>query len=146
YENVLGTSLELKIGARNAAEADRAAAAARREIGREAAILSAWDRSSEFSRWDASPGRPTRVSPELFETLALFDQWRERTGGALDASAEAAVRVWKRAAAENRTPAPAELAAAVTEMKQAHWSLDPAARTATRLDQTPIALNSFAKS
>jgi thiamine biosynthesis lipoprotein ApbE len=146
YENVLGTSLELKISARTAAEAEKADAAARKEIEREAAILSAWDRSSEFSQWNVAVGRPTHISPELFETLALFDQWRERTGGALDASAEAIVRVWKKAAAENRTPAESELAAAVSEVKQAHWNLDPATQTATRLDRTPIALNSFAKS
>ena len=146
YENVLGTSLELKIAARTAADADRADAAARQEIEREAKILSVWDSQSEFSRWDAVVGQPAKVSPELFETLALFDDWRRRTDGALDASAEALVRVWKNAEREHRLPSAAELAAGVAEVKQKHWSLDRAAQTATRLDRTPIALNSFAKS
>src|SRR4051794_4048028 len=81
YENVLGTSLELRIDARNSAAAGRADAAARREIERQARILSAWDSGSEFSRWTATLDEPVHVSPELFETLSLFDRWRVRTGG-----------------------------------------------------------------
>ena len=46
---------------------------------------------------DARTGR-CRVSPELYDVLALFDTWRDRSGGALDASAETVSRVWKRAA------------------------------------------------
>ncbi len=146
YENVLGTSLELKIDARNQAEADEADAAARHEIDREAEILSAWDSSSEFTHWATTLNRPVRVSPELFEMLSLFDQWRDRTGGALDASAETVVRVWKNAESENREPSPAEIAAAVNQVRQPHWRLDRAAQSAIHLDRAPIALNSFAKS
>uniref|UniRef100_Q01UT1 FAD:protein FMN transferase n=1 Tax=Solibacter usitatus (strain Ellin6076) TaxID=234267 RepID=Q01UT1_SOLUE len=146
YENVLGTSLELKVLAGSEAVADKAEAAALAEIDREAKILSAWDSASEFSRWSHGVGRPERLSPELLEVLGLFDQWRERSGGALDASAEAVTRVWKQAAAERRMPAPAELAAAVTAVKGRHWELDTAHGTATHLDRTPLALNSFAKS
>jgi thiamine biosynthesis lipoprotein ApbE len=146
YENVLGTSLELKIRARNPAVADLADGAARREIQREARILSAWDSASEFSRWAATLGLRLRVSPELFEVLSLFDEWRERTGGALDASAETVVRVWKNAEREEREPSRAELAAAVSGVRHPHWKLDRVAHTATHLDRTPIALNSFAKS
>jgi thiamine biosynthesis lipoprotein ApbE len=146
YENVLGTSLELKIDARNSAKADKAEADARREIDREAKILSAWDVSSEFSRWAATLNQPVPVSRELFETLSLFDQWRNRTGGALDASAESVVRVWKNAEREDRKPSQAEIAAAVSEVRHPHWRLDHAAQTATHLDRAPIALNSFAKS
>jgi len=102
YENVLGTSLELKVFAGAEAVADKAEEAALAEIDREAKILSAWDSTSEFSRWSGSVDRPERVSPELLEVLGLFDQWRERSGGELDASAEAVTRVWKKAAAERR--------------------------------------------
>lgn len=146
YENVLGTSLELKIDARNLASAESSDAAARREIEREARILSAWDSGSEFSHWMATSGEPVRVSPELFEMLSLFDQWKERTHGALDASAETVVRVWKAAELQGRGPSRAELDAAVALVRQPHWKLDPAGRTATHLDDAPVALNSFAKS
>jgi hypothetical protein len=86
------------------------------------------------------------VSHELFEVLGLFDQWRERTGGALDASAEVITRLWKAAEVENREPSREQLAAAVAAVRQTHWNLDAANRTARRLSATPIALNSFAKS
>ena len=146
YEHVLGTSLELRIDASNSAAANRADAAARREVERETRTLSAWDSASEFSAWAATLGQPVRVSRELFETLSLFDKWRELTGGALDASAETVVRVWKNAEREGREPSHAELAAAVNRVRHPHWKLDPVAHTATHLDRAPIALNSFAKS
>ena len=146
YENVLGTSLEVKVAADSSGLAENAEAAARREIDRQAKILSAWDPDSEFSRWMRTSGQPVRVSPELFEVLGLFNQWRVRTGGALDASAEVITRLWKAAEAQNREPSPAQIRAAVDEVKQVHWKLDAANRTATHLSAAPIALNSFAKS
>src|ERR1035438_10474315 len=146
YENVLGTSLDMKIRAKSDAQATRAEAAALAEFDRENRILSAWTPESEFSRWTKTHGTAEQVSPELFEVLALFDAWRERTGGALDASAESAVEVWKQAAAEGRKPTDAELARAVAEMQRPHWRLDAKSGTATHLDDAPIALNSFAKS
>jgi thiamine biosynthesis lipoprotein len=146
YENILGTSLELKVGAASAADAARAEEVVLTEIEREAKILSAWDSSSEFSRWSRTHGEAVPVSPELLEVLGLFDQWRDRTGGALDASAEAVTRVWKQAEARHTLPTAQEIAAAVDAVRQQHWKLDPAAHTATPLSTTPLALNSFAKS
>jgi thiamine biosynthesis lipoprotein ApbE len=146
HENVLGTSLELKITAPSLAAAEKAEAAALAEIDRDAKILSAYDPASEFSRWLNSGHRPTPVSPELFEVLNLFQQWHDRSGGALDAAAETIGRVWKTAAQQQRLPAPGELEAAVQAVRQPHWRLDPVHRTATRLSDAPLALNSFAKS
>ncbi len=146
FENVLGTSLDMKVRAKSEPEAEHAQAAALAEFDRENRILSAWTPDSEFSRWTKTRGTAEHVSPELFEVLSLFDAWRERTGGALDASAEAAVEVWKKAASEGRKPTDVELAHAVAEMQRPHWKLDGVARTATHLDDSPIALNSFAKS
>jgi thiamine biosynthesis lipoprotein ApbE len=146
YENVLGTSLELKVGAASEGDAERAEEAALSEIERERRILSGWDATSEFSRWQRTRGQAVPVSPELFEILGLFDQWRERTGGALDASAEAVTRVWKEAEARHALPAEQELAAAVAAVGQSHWHLDAVNHTATHLSATPLALNSFTKS
>ncbi len=146
YDNVLGTSFDFKALAASESRAEEAEKASLNEIDREAKILSGYDPSSEFSRWLRTSGQPVRVSPELFEVLDLFDQWRDRTHGALDASAETVTRVWKKAAAENRMPAANELAAAVETVKQKHWMLNSAERTATHLDDAPLVLNSFAKS
>jgi thiamine biosynthesis lipoprotein len=146
YENVLGTSLEIKVVASSAAQSEKAENAVLTEIDREAHILSSWDPSSEFSNWFRTMDQPVRVSPELFEVLSLFDQWRGLTHGALDASAESINRVWKRAAAENRLPTQGELDAAVASVRRVHWKLDAASRTATHTSNTPLAMNSFVKS
>lgn len=146
YENVLGTSFDMKVVAATEAEADESEAAALAEIDREAKVLSSWDANSEFSRWFRTQGQPVRVSPELFEVLSLFDKWRERTGGALDASAEAITRVWQAAASEKRLPTQAELDAAVASVRETHWKLDAANQTATHTSETPLAMNSFVKS
>lgn len=146
HEHVLGTSLELRFAAPDPLAAEAAEAAALAEIDRLAKILSSYDPASEFRQWSATQGEPRRVSPELFEVLALFDAWRERTGGALNASAAVAGRLWADAARTQREPAAAELAAAAALAQQRHWSLDAVARTATHLTAAPLVLNSFAKS
>lgn len=146
YENVLGTSLDIKVIASSAAQSARAEQAVLAEIDRENHILSSWDAGSEFSAWFRTHDCPVRVSPELFEVFDLFDRWRARTNGALDASAEAITRVWKRAAAEKRLPSQTELDNAVEAVRKTHWSLDPATQSATHLSDTPLALNSFVKS
>src|SRR5262249_14940767 len=94
----------------------------------------------------SASGQPAHVSPELFEALSLFDQWRARTSGALDPAAQVVSKLWQRAAAEQRTPSADELQAAVATVAQPHYRLDAATQTATRLDNAPLILNSFVKS
>lgn len=146
YENILGTSLDLKIYAPNAAAAAKTEFAILDEIDRQAKILSSWDRNSEFSHWFSTSNTPVAVSPELFQVLSLFDRWRTSTGGALDASAEAVIQLWKTAASQHRIPTQSEVAATVAAVHRSHWSLDGANQTATHLTATPLALNSFTKS
>ena len=146
HEHVLGTSLELKFAAATTHDAEAAEAAALAEIDRLAKILSGYDATSEFRQWLATKGEARRVSPELFEVLSLFDSWRERTDGALDASAEIVGQLWKSAAREQHTPSSADFSTAIAAVRQTHWRLDPAARTATHLTDAPLMLNSFAKS
>ena len=146
YENVMGTSLEIKVAAASAEQSEKADQAVLAEIDRESKILSSWDADSEFSKWFRTMGEPVQVSPELFEVFSLFDKWRELTHGALDASAETITRVWKRAAAEKRLPSQSELDAAVAAVRGVHWQLDPVNHTATHTSDAPLALNSFVKS
>src|SRR6185436_10002677 len=74
------------------------------ENNHDTCILSSWDSKSEFSRWVQSYGQPVRVSRELFDVLDLFDQWRVRTHGALDPSAQAVIDAWTSAADRQRVP------------------------------------------
>jgi thiamine biosynthesis lipoprotein len=146
FENVLGTSLEIKVKSTSEKQAGVAEAAALKEIDRIGKILSAYDASSEFSQWLKTSGEAKKVSPELFEVLSLFDQWRTRSNGALDASAQVVSKLWKEAAAKQMLPSQTELNNAVATVKQAHWKLDAATQTATHLSNAPLMLNSFAKS
>ena len=146
FENVLGTSLELKVKAASEADAHKAETAALNEIERLAGILSAYDPNSEFSRWAQTYNTPVPVSPDLFAILNQYDQWRVRTNGALDASAEVVSRLWKQAAKRQTVPTEAESLAAIATVNETHWKLDPANRTATHLSHAPLMLNSFTKS
>jgi len=146
HENVLGTSLELKVVTASPGEAARAEAATLAEIDRLALILSTYEASSEMSRWLRTTATPIKISAELYEVLGLFDLWRTRSDGALDAAAENVCQLWKAAAPQDRLPSPTAIAAAVAAVKQQHWSLDPAAHTATHLTDVPLVFNSFAKS
>ena len=73
YENVLGTSLELKVSAVSRQASGQAEKAALGEIDRLTKILSGYDPNSEFSRWMHTHNTAVPVSPELFEVLGLFD-------------------------------------------------------------------------
>ena len=146
YENVLGTSMELKVSTYTQSRASDAENAVLHVIKKLSKILSAYDEESEFSKWQKTTGQAIRVSDELFEVMQLFDVWRSRTHGALDASAEIVTRIWKQAASTQRVPTQQELNDAVAAVRQAHWLLDTTARTATHLDNAPLMLNSFVKS
>ena len=145
-ENILGTSMELKLAAANASEAEAGEAAALVEIGRLSRILSTYDPGSEASRWMNTSGEPVRVSSELFGILSLFDTWRDLTRGALDPAAAVVGRLWKRAAEAQQVPSTSDVEQAVKTIRQPHWRLDASNQTATHLSSAPLALNSFVKS
>lgn len=146
YEHVLGTSLQIKVKTGSEKQAAAAEAAALHEIERLSHILSGYDATSEFSRWMQTTGKPVSVSRELFEVLDLFDQWRARSNGALDASAQLISKIWKEAAVSQNLPSKETIVQAVAQVRTTHWQLDAHAQTATHTSQTPLVLNSFAKS
>src|SRR5579871_5413497 len=122
YENVLGTSFELKVKAATPAGSEQAESAVLAEVDRESAILSAYDRTSEFSRWFATRNQAVPVSAELYQVLDGFDRYRTLTSGALNPAAETATRLWKQGAVEGRVPTESALASAAEIMQQPHWS------------------------
>jgi len=146
YENVLGTSFEIKIKAQTDAGAQKAEAAALDEIDRLNKILSGYDANSEFSRWLRAPQKPVKVSIELYDVLALFSTWRQKTGGALNPSAEIINKLWREAAAKNSAPSTAQLNAAVANANQQQYVLNPVTHTALHTGTAPLMLNSFTKS
>lgn len=145
HENVLGTSLELRIGAPTIEQARRAEDAALTEIDRLADIFSTYDQASEFSRWQRTRGEAVKVSPELMEVLQATDLWRQRSGGAFNPGAAVFTQLWREAAARDTEPAAADLRAAAERIAAPAWRLDPAAGTATRLADYPLTLDAIAK-
>lgn len=146
YENVLGTSMELKVLTDSEQKAAIAEAAALAEITRLSKILSGYDPSSEFSKWMQTNNQAIAVSKDLFQVLSLYDQWHNQTNGALNASAEAINQVWKTAASNSIVPSETELQSAVSIANQQHWALDATSQTATHLSKSALKFNSFTKS
>lgn len=144
-EEVMGTSLELRVEADSAEAARRAEGRVLGEIDRLSAIFSGYDPSSEFSRWLGTSKVPTETAPELFEVLEASERWGEASGGAFDPRVEALSRLWSTCARDDRRPTAEEIGAARRLMGPPAWRLDPARRTAERLSPCPISLNAIAK-
>ena len=146
YENVLGTSFALKLAASSREDAIKAEKAVLNEIDRLAGLLSTYDPESEFSQWKKTYNIDVPLSPELFEVLSLFDQWRSKTGGALNPAAAVAIELWSKAARENNLPEKEDITEAVTAMRKDHWILDYEKQTARHISTEPLVLNTFVKS
>jgi thiamine biosynthesis lipoprotein ApbE len=145
HENVLGTSCELRVRADSEEDARCTEERVLSEVDRLALIFSSYDSSSEFSRWQATRDRPTRLSEELFEVLQASDVWRTGSAGVFDPRVEALSQLWAKAAQRDRLPTPSETSAAQTLMAQTAWRLDRAARTAIHTSACPLSLNAIAK-
>lgn len=145
HENVLGTSLELRIAADSMERAQWAEARVLDEIDRLASIFSGYDQTSEFRRWQDGPPSSRAVSSELFEMLAACDRWRDRSGGAFDPRVEVYSQLWSDSERRNRLPTPAERDLARARMARPAWRLDFDSRTASRLSDCPLSLNAIAK-
>ena len=145
HENVMGTSLELRVRAVDAAAAARAESRVLGEIDRLSAIFSGYDANSEFRRWQDGDRRPRVVSKELFAVLQASDQWRARSGGAFDPRVQVLTAVWSRRVADDRVPNDSEIAGALDRMRRPAWRLDAVERTAERLADCPLSLNAIAK-
>jgi thiamine biosynthesis lipoprotein ApbE len=145
HENVMGTSLELRVIARGPEAAAWAEAQVLGEIDRLSRIFSSYDATSEFRRWQATRNEPVQLSDELFDLLLACDCWRDRSGGAFDVRVEALSLLFGRAAQRKMMPAAGELAGARALMSSAAWRLDAESRTGTHLSDCPLSLNAIAK-
>jgi thiamine biosynthesis lipoprotein ApbE len=146
FENVLGTSFDMKVKSSSEKTAVLAESIALNEIARLSKILSAYDANSEFSKWMRTKNKAVVVSPELFEVFELFDQWKIKTNGALDPAVAVFSNLWKSAALTQNLPSETELKKAVAIAQQQHWKLDQHNHTAVHLTDAPLMLNTFVKS
>lgn len=145
HENVLGTSLELRVRSSVEGAAARAEAVALAEVDRLGKVFSTYTPDSEFSRWQQTDHQAVAVSADLFTVLEASEYWRVQTGGAFNPAAEAFTRLWTAAARKDSRPDAADLKAAVVEVARPAFRLDTAGRTAERLSKVPLTLNAIAK-
>lgn len=145
HENVLGTSLELRVRSRDATVSTNAEALILGEIDRLARVFSTYSPSSEFSRWQSTRGVAAPVSTELFEVMGLADRWRLATDGAFHPGAAFFGKIWRDAATSGGEPTTTVLADGVRRLRTQPWSLDAAARTALRVGHYPTTLDAVAK-
>lgn len=144
HENVLGTSLEIRLKAASENSARAAEARVLKEIDRQAKIYSGYDNTSELSRWMAGRMANGRVSTELFGLLARSQAWTEKTAGAFDIRVEAISRLWSTAAKSDKIPTEAEIQSVLKSTSAPAWQLNFNDQTAQRLGSVPITLNAIA--
>lgn len=141
YDHVLGTSLDITVLARDEASALMAATAAKREIARLDAVLSAWRPDAELAQLNAGEGG--RVSAELYDVLSRCEAWRQTTGGAFDCRVGGPLALWSAAMTFDDVSARAlerTLAAARTDAP-----LNAADRTVQRPAGLQFTVDGFAK-
>ena len=146
FENVMGTSFEMKIKTSSEKVIAKAETIALNEIDRLSKILSSYDQNSEFNKWQRTLNKPFKASPELIEVLSLFEQWKSNTNGALNPAFEAVNQVWKKAKSNQITPTKEDLNIAINEAAKQHYSIDQQNETITHLTNTPLTINTFVKS
>lgn len=144
HPDVLGTSMDLVVVAPDEAAAQAADRAALAEVERLRKILSTYDDTSEISRLAGAAG-PVKVSPDLAAVLDACEQWRTRSGGAFNAGVADLTALWTKAAAADRLPDAASLAAAVARLGRPAYRVDKAAGTVTVTPGRAINVDALAK-
>jgi thiamine biosynthesis lipoprotein ApbE len=145
HENVMGTSLELRVRATTPRAATAAETRVLAEIDRLSAIFSGYDAESEFSKLQKTPHSPIKVSPELLTILKAADYWMEKSGGAFDPRVESLTRLWTRAAKADRAPSAAELADVLQKIRAPAWRIESTSGLVEYRSDQPVSLNAIAK-
>jgi FAD:protein FMN transferase len=145
HENVLGTSLDLRIAADTERSADQAEEAVLTEIERLRKVLSSYDPKSELREWLKTENLPVALSADLTRVMLLSDQFRERTQGAFNPTVAAATELWFECEKKNRLPLKDELLKAASYHRKSAWQFDPINRFVQRHGQFPVNLDALAK-
>lgn len=142
YDHVLGTSLDVTVMARDEASALGALTAAKAEIVRLDALLSAWRPEAELARLNGADA--AKVSPELYAVLNRCEAWRQTTGGAFDCRMGAPLKLWREAEATGGGVDAEALQGALASAR-ADIGFDPAARRIRRPEGVQFTVDGMAK-
>lgn len=141
-DHVLGTSLDVVVGAASEAQARQAFAAVLTEINRLDQVLSVWRTDSEISALNRD--HQAVVSPELFEVIAACEAWRTQTCGAFDARLGQVLAWWEQQQQISRLER-TELDALLQQIQVSHVVLDPVQRSIHKDSAVQFAPDAYAK-
>jgi len=144
HEDVLGTSLDLIVCARDAGEAKRVEGTVLAEIERLRRILSTRDTTSEISRLNRARG-PIPCSVELLQVLGAYERWNSRSSGAYSGQLGELIAAWRSAERTGMAPEKTFLARLVRDLAQPGWEIDASAQTVTRHSEAPLNVDSLGK-
>jgi FAD:protein FMN transferase len=144
HENILGTSMDLKVFATNEAEAKQVESLILAEIERLRKILSTYDPESDISKVNASEG-PVPSAPELIEVLGLYESWTAKSNGAYNGHIGELVQLWKEAEKTGTPPDAATLGPVIARLALPGWTVDKTAGTVERLNRQKLNVDSLGK-
>jgi thiamine biosynthesis lipoprotein ApbE len=145
HENVLGTSLELKVNASSEAIAKEAEKQVLAEIDRLALVYSTYDAKSELRQWMDGENSDMSASKELIGLFRLCEEQWTASQGAFDPRVGQVIELWKRAGKDQKLPDESQLAAAVAAAKNQAWRIDDSKQSVRRLAKVPLTFDGIAK-
>lgn len=117
----MGTVVEVSVVAGDAHHAHGALQAAFDEMARLEAMISAFREDSELSRLNREGSmHPVKVSPELFQVIAMSLALSQTMRGAFDITVAPLMRLWSRAARDKILPSPREIEDALRRVGSRH--------------------------
>lgn len=108
HRTLMGMPFAAVFYAPDEASANKAIEAVWARIDHLNSVMSDYDSTSELMRLcrDSSPGRPVRLSPELFRVLCKSAEISELSEGAFDVTVSPLIKLWRRARRQKELPAP----------------------------------------
>jgi thiamine biosynthesis lipoprotein len=129
----MGTLFRVVLYAPSRPAAAKAAKAVFQRVAALDKIMSDYDPKSELMRLckanDLAPGKPIRVSDDLFAVLRKAQEVSRKSDGAFDVTVGPLVQLWRLARRTQQLPDPKELAAAKAKVGYQKMTLDPKTRT-----------------
>lgn len=145
HENVLGTSLEIRLEAASPELAAKMEARVLGEIERLDHIFSTYKTDSELSRFNQlAVGDSMLLSQDLARLLKESQDWQAKTNSAFHPGAESLCELWKAGARKNQIPHGDDLVRTVEAISKPAWEIDSQAR-ATKLANYRVGLNAIAE-
>lgn len=120
HEYVLGTSLELRVGADSLQAAHTVEALVLAEVDRLNNILSRYDSSSELMRWQNGQLQNS-VSKDLANVLERSAYWHQKTNGVFDVRVGALIELWQQAEQDQHVPTSQELKSITRQLQVPAW-------------------------